>query len=141
MVLRPIAAALGVASGLGIAACGSGIPRPPGAPQPTNALVEVDYPPPPARVEMLPKQPSGDAVWINGEWLWLGRRWSWRPGMWVVSPRNAAYARRVLVRRGDGKLLFAPGSWRDSEGREVAAPDACTDGQAPPDDFDATPSR
>ncbi len=166
MGLRPIAAALGVALGVKIAACGSGIPQPPATAQPANALVEVDYPPPPARVEMVPKQPSSDAVWINGEWLWQGRRWSWRAGMWVISPKNAGYARRVLVRRGDGKLFFAPGAWRDAEGREAPAPpekiarassgavtnpegeteptgadvhpDAGADAQ---DDFDANPSR
>jgi hypothetical protein len=122
MVLRPIALALGAAVSLRIAACGSEIPQPAAAAQPTDALVEVDYPPPPARVEMVPTRPSSDAVWINGEWLWQGRRWSWRAGMWVVAPRDAAYARRVLVRRVDGRLFFAPGTWRDAQGREVPAP-------------------
>jgi hypothetical protein len=169
MVLRPIATAIAVAVGLKLAACGSSIPQPPAAAQSAGALVEVDYPPPPARVEMVPKRPSDDAVWVNGEWLWQGRRWSWRAGMWVVSPKNAAYARRVLVRRGDGKLFFAPGTWRDADGGEVPAPpervarpatgavtnsegeteptgadvhpDAGADAQAPVDDFDAAPSR
>jgi hypothetical protein len=108
--------------GTGVAACGHGIPQPPVTSQPTSALVEVDFPPPPARVEFVPERPSDDAIWVNGEWLWQGRRWSWRAGMWVVSPKNAAYARRVLVRRADGKLFFAPGVWRDVEGREVPAP-------------------
>jgi hypothetical protein len=42
--------------------------------------------------------------------------------MWVVAPERAAYAPRVLVRRGDGKLFFAPGTWRDKDGQEVPAP-------------------
>ena len=42
--------------------------------------------------------------------------------MWVAELPNARYARRVLVRRNDGKLFFAPGTWRDAEGREVPAP-------------------
>lgn len=171
MVLRPIGAACVLALGVKIAACGSGIPQPPAAAQPASALVEVDYPPPPARVEMVPKRPSNDAVWVNGEWLWQGRRWAWRPGMWVVSPKNAAYARRVVVRRGDGKLFYAPGSWRDAEGHEIPAPPekiahpssgaiTNTEGETEPtgvdvppdagsdvdaralqDDYDATPSR
>jgi hypothetical protein len=164
-----MATAVVVALGVKLAACGSRIAQPPTAAQPSSALVEVDYPPPPARVEMVPQKPSDDAVWVNGEWLWTGRRWSWRPGMWVVSPRNAAYARRVLVRRGDGKLYFAAGTWRNAEGREVPAPpekiarptsgavtnpegeteptgvdvrpDGGADAQAPMDDFDAAPSR
>jgi hypothetical protein len=169
MGLRPIASILVVALGVKLAACGSRIPQPPTTAQPSSALVEVDYPPPPARVEMVPKQPSDDAVWVNGEWLWSGRRWSWRAGMWAVSPKNAAYARRILVRRGDGKLFYAPGTWRDAEGREVPAPpeklarassgavtnpegeteptgadvhpDAGADVKPPVDDFDATPAR
>ena len=42
--------------------------------------------------------------------------------MWVVALPKARYARRVLVRRSDGKLFFAPGTWRDEAGREVSAP-------------------
>jgi hypothetical protein len=42
--------------------------------------------------------------------------------MWVAALPNAGYARRVLVRRNDGKLFFAPGTWRDAQGREVPAP-------------------
>jgi hypothetical protein len=171
MVLRPTLKAIGVALTVKFAACGTGIPQPPVTSQPTSELVEVDYPPPPARVEMVPKQPSDDAVWVMGEWLWQGRRWSWRAGMWVVSPKNAVYARRVLVRRGDGKLFYAPGSWRDTHGAAMAAPPekiarpssgavvnpegeteptganilpdagADADAHAIEDDFDATPAR
>ena len=100
-------------------ACQSSFPQPPLTTQPQSALVEVDYPPPPARVEFMEAPPSNDAVWINGEWLWSGRRWSWRRGAWVVPPTRAAYARRVLVRREDGKLFFAAGTWRDATGAEV----------------------
>jgi hypothetical protein len=42
--------------------------------------------------------------------------------MWVIPPEHAAYARRVLVRRADGKLFFAAGAWRNASGAEVAAP-------------------
>jgi len=122
MVLRRIAAVLGIAFASRLVACSSRIPQPPATAQPQSALVEVDYPPPPARVEYVPAQPSNDAVWVNGEWLWSGRRWSWRPGMWIVVPKGAAYARRVLVRREDGRLFYAPGTWRDKQGNEMPAP-------------------
>ena len=101
--------------------CGPRVPRPPLTSQPASALIEVDYPPPPARVEVLPPRP-GNAVWINGEWAWTGRRWSWKPGVWVIPPQGAAYARQVVVRRGDGKLFLAAGTWRDARGNELAAP-------------------
>jgi hypothetical protein len=123
MVLRRIAILSGIAvAAARLMACSSQIPQPPAAAQPQSALVEVAYPPPPARVEFVPSRPSDDSVWVNGEWLWAGRRWSWRPGMWVVAPPNAAYARRVLVRRSDGRLFCAPGTWRDKQGQEVTAP-------------------
>ncbi len=122
MVLRPIAALLMLGFAFRLSGCGSHLPTPRAAAQPTDALVEVAYPPPPARVEFVPEQPSDDAVWVGGEWLWSGRRWSWRPGMWVVPPEGGGYARRVLVRRNDGKLFFAGGTWRDAQGRELPAP-------------------
>jgi hypothetical protein len=123
MAFRPRLARIVIAvSAAFLANCSSRLPEPPVAAQPPNALVEVDYPPPPARVEFLPSQPASDTVWIKGEWLWSGRRWSWRPGMWVVPIQGAGYARRALVRRADGKLFFAPGTWRDRQGRELPAP-------------------
>jgi hypothetical protein len=109
--------------GCAMAACGGGLPHPPYGSQPASALVEVDYPPPPARVELVPEQPAGNAVWVNGEWLWSGRRWAWKPGGWVVTPQGAAYAKLVLVRRNDGKLFAAPGAWRNAKGDEIPAPE------------------
>src|SRR4051812_1756197 len=103
--------------------CSSRIPAPPSTGQPQSALVEVDYPPPPARVEFVPAQPRAGAVWVRGAWLWEGRRWGWKPGAWVVPPEGAAYAVPVVVRRSDGRLFFAAGTWRDARGQEIAAPD------------------
>src|SRR5260221_13496823 len=123
MAFRPIVLVVLVAASCPVLTrCGPRLPEPPPTAQPSSALIEVDYPPPPARVEFLPAQPSDGTVWVKGEWLWSGRRWAWRPGMWVVALPDARYARRVLVRRGDGKLFFAPGVWRDEEGREGPAP-------------------
>jgi hypothetical protein len=65
-------------------------------------------------------------VWLNGEWSWTGRRWGWKPGGWVVAPEGAAYAKLVIVRRNDGKLFAAPGTWRNTKGEEVSAPDPIT---------------
>jgi hypothetical protein len=116
MTLRPIFLLLLVA------ACSSRLPRPNYTEQPTSALVEVDYPPPPARVAFVPVQPRSDAVWVNGEWQWQGRRWAWKPGGWFVPPPGAAYARSVVVRRSDGKIFFAAGAWRRPGGEEVMPP-------------------
>ncbi|HMI84043.1 MAG TPA: YXWGXW repeat-containing protein [Polyangiaceae bacterium] len=106
-----------------LAACSGRVPHPPYASQPTSALVEVDYPPPPARVEFLTTRPASDAVWLNGEWSWTGRRWAWKPGGWVKVPEGGAYAKLTLARRSDGKLFSAPGTWRNAKGEEIAAPE------------------
>jgi hypothetical protein len=109
--------------GFALTACSGRVPHPPYASQPASALVEVDYPAPPARVEFVTDQPARNTVWLNGEWSWTGRRWAWKPGGWVVVPAGAAYARLTFVRRGDGKLFSAPGTWRNAEGEEVHAPE------------------
>ena len=105
-----------------LVACGSGLPHPPYVAQPTSGLERVDRPPPPARVEVLPRQPSQEAVWIDGEWLWRRGLWAWLPGRWVVAPQGASFSPWVFVRRPDGTLWYAPGTWRDEKGAPVAAP-------------------
>jgi hypothetical protein len=109
--------------GLVVVACSTRIPHPSYTAQTTDALVEVDYPPPPARVEFVPEPPDKKAVWVNGEWAWTGRRWSWKTGGWVEVPAGAAYAKWALVRRNDGKLFFASGAWKGADGGEVPAPE------------------
>lgn len=103
-------------------ACGSSLPTPAYTSHPTSALLEVPYPPPPARVENIPREPKGDVVWIDGEWTWQSRRWAWKPGRWVVPPAGARFAPWTTVRDRLGTLYFAGGTWRDKNGAEVAEP-------------------
>jgi len=109
--------------GSAFAACSTRVPHPASTAQPTSALIEVDYPPPPARVEFVPKRPSSEAVWLNGSWQWTGHRWGWKPGGWVIPPEGAKYAQLTLVRRNDGRLFAAHGTWRDADGGEVTGPE------------------
>lgn len=112
-----------VAAATTMLACGSGrLPTPSYTGQPQQALVQVPYPPPPARVEFVPEQPAGDAVWIDGEWVWQGRRYAWKPGRWVKPPGNGSFAPWAAVRDPMGALYVAEGSWRDGKGNEIAAP-------------------
>ena len=127
--LYPVAIAV---LALAFAGCGlRQLPRPRWVSQPTSALVEVPYPPPAARVEFVPKQPSDRAVWIDGEWTWNGRRWGWRAGRWVIPPTDprttplhlaAAFSPWVTVRSGDGTLYVAEGTWRDIRGIDMPEP-------------------
>jgi hypothetical protein len=89
--------------------------------QPTSALVVVPYPPPPARVEIVPPPVEG-AVWLDGEWDWQGASFAWRRGRWVKPPPGARYSPWTTVRGEDGTVYFAPGVWRDSSARPVADP-------------------
>jgi len=118
-----VAAAIAIEILILVMACGpSATPGPSYTKHPTSALIEVPYPPPPARVEAVPKQPNGDAIWIDGEWTWQTRRWAWKPGRWIKPPTNAKFAPWTQVRNPVGTLYFASGVWRDSKGEEVEEP-------------------
>lgn len=115
------------AAGLGVAflldACGGSLPEPTYSPQLTRALEEVPYPPPPARVELVPEQPrEAGAVWIDGEWEWNGKQWAWVYGRWVVPPAGATFSRWATVRRSDGALFYASGTWRANNGSDLPPP-------------------
>ena len=109
--------------------CGSSqLPHPPYVSQTTEALVEVPYPPPPARAEFVPSAPRKDATWLDGEWIWRGRRWSWVRGRWVAPPPRARYAPWTTVRNSEGALFFAPGGWRDESGKPMEPPPPLAEG-------------
>lgn len=105
-------------------ACGPLVPHPPYVGQPTEALELVDRTPPPARVEVLPLRPAPEAVWVDGQWIWHRGRWAWLLGRWVRPPPGAAYSPWVFVRASDGRLWYAPGTWRDGKGGRLEAPPA-----------------
>ncbi len=107
-----------------VVACVGRLPHPPYARQSTAALEVVGYPPPPARIEFVPLPPTGDAVWIDGEWAWQGRRWAWRIGRWVEPPRGASFSPWTVVRSDDGTTYYAAGAWRDADGGALAEPAA-----------------
>jgi hypothetical protein len=104
---------------VGLAFCGATLRTPPLGPHAENAQqVEVDYPPPAARVEHVPPDPGGECVWVDGNWEWRGRQWDWRSGNWYVPPAGCHYASARLAwidsARG-GALYFTPPNWYPSE--------------------------
>jgi hypothetical protein len=104
-------------------ACGASEPQlPPYTPQPTSALTEVPFPPPPARIEVVPSSPQSETVWIDGEWTWQMRRWAWKPGRWVKPPENARFSPWTTVRDRLGTLYFAGGTWRNASGSAIDEP-------------------
>ena len=107
---------------LGVTGCSHSVRHPPYVGQPTSALVQVDVPPPPARVELVPDAPSPGAVWVDGEWIWRRERWAWLPGRWVEVPDGVAFSPWVFLRGPDGRLWVAPGVWRTLAGTPVDPP-------------------
>jgi hypothetical protein len=76
--------------------------------------VVVPYPPPPARVDIVPKEPP-NSVWVDGQWEWQARRWVWRPGAWEIAPPHACYAPPLTNRSSDGTLWWYEGRWHSEE--------------------------
>ncbi|MDB4935878.1 MAG: hypothetical protein JWP87_2850 [Labilithrix sp.] len=105
-------------------ACGAGrLPAPAYTGQPTDALQQVDFPPPPARVEFVPPEPEESAaVWIDGEWTWQGGRYAWKPGRWLAPPTGAKFSPWTWQRDKLGDYYVAEGKWRDAQGRELPDP-------------------
>lgn len=115
--------------------CGASVPLVPSGPHPPNVVDEqrVGFPPPPARVEVLPLQRRDECAWRDGHWEWDGQGWRWSPGAWVVPPPGCYYAppESHWVRMGGSAQLFyrAPRWYPDPETNTLGRceePRACT---------------
>lgn len=113
-----------------IVACAADLPGPAVGEAPNSAFVEVPAPPPPARIEFVPPQPSSNDIWIDGEWVWQSGRWAWRSGYWLVPPPEALFSPSTLRRTKTGTLLLARGAWWDATGHEIESIRANTSAQA-----------
>lgn len=102
-------------------ACGSSLERPPSMAAPRGSFLEVPYPPPPGKVELVPEQPKGSR-WVDGEWTWEANRWRWQEGGWFEVPPGIFYSRGQTKRPGDTRLLYANPTWRDKNGAPVPPP-------------------
>lgn len=83
-----------------------------------EAPVIVPYPPPPARVEIVPPAPGKTEVWVDGQWIWRGNRWVWQAGGWQITPKNSYYAPPVTLRQQDGSLAYFEGGFRERARRQ-----------------------
>jgi len=125
MQRRMLAAGVSLSIAGILLACGAPrLPAPTYVGQPTSALQEAAYPPPPARVEFIPDLPKDKpgAVWIDGEWTWQGRRWAWKQGRWVVPPSSGRFSPWTSTRDKTGLFYVAEGKWRDAQGHELPDP-------------------
>jgi hypothetical protein len=97
-----------------------------------GAQLEVEYPPPPAKVERLPPDPGPPCVWVDGYWDWVGRRWEWAPGAWYEPPPECLYSPPALTwaQTGSGGVLYykQPRWYKTSPGDGEPARDSrCVD--------------
>ena len=76
-----------------------------------DPVLYVPYPPPPARSEELPPQPTVDAVWVDGHYRFRSNGYEWVEGGWVMPLQGGHYAPPLVVRLRDGKLVYYEGHW------------------------------
>lgn len=93
-----------------LVACGPRLPTPVEGSHQTDLPERVPYPPPRPRVEVVPPQPSEDALWVDGTWRYNGRTYVWSGGRWQRPPGE--HAPMTTVRRQNGELLFYSGVYR-----------------------------
>ena len=118
--------ATGLSLTLFFVGCSHPLAEPPSGAHQNEEPVVVPYPPPAAKVDVIPETPDGmkNAVWIDGQWMWRGRRWVWEGGQWIDLATDQVYARPLVQRRYDGQLIWFPGAFRNAtaEPRASASP-------------------
>jgi len=107
-------AVLRAAPAILFAACGGGLHVVPPGPHPITLqeYIEVEFPPPPARIEEVHEALEGqdECAWMDGHHHWQGR-WVWIPGKWVIPPDDCYYAPAVVEWSRDAKLYYTPPRW------------------------------
>jgi hypothetical protein len=127
------AAALGACGGTHLVTVPSG-------PQPAKAQpVNVDFPPPAAKIEEIPlAHHSGNrCVWRDGFWDWTGRRWEWQAGRAVLAPAGCRFAEEKLVWSSDSLSFYRPAWYPDLAQDPV--PKSCSEVACIPAAGSATP--
>ncbi len=75
----------------------------------SNVAVDLDFGPPPARVEVVPA-PRAGYIWSPGYWVWEDYRHVWVPGSWIVARPGYDWVGQRWE-RGDRGWHFQPGYW------------------------------
>lgn len=80
-----------------------------------EAEVYVPDPPPPTRVEAVPRAPGRYHVWIPGRWAWdlRANRYAWRPGVYhrLRHPTHRYWVAGAWQSTPRG-YVYVPGRWR-----------------------------
>jgi hypothetical protein len=89
--------------------------------------VNVDYPPPPAKIEEIPLSRRSDnpCVWRDGYWDWTGRRWEWQTGRAVLVPPGCLFSEAKLEWTTDSLTFYRPAWYPDPT--QSPAPKSCAE--------------
>lgn len=92
-------------------------------PHPSDAEghVRVAYPPPPARIEVIPLRRRDACLWLDGYWDARGNEWQWVKGTWVQAAPRCYYARpstRFESTPAGTALVYQPGAWYLKKGND-----------------------
>jgi hypothetical protein len=113
---------------LAVACGGPRLVTVPTGPQPAAAVpIQVDYPPPPAKVEeiRIAQGSNGPCVWRDGFWDWTGGRWLWQDGRAVLPAAGCVFAQGKLLWTTDSLSFYRPAWYPDPAQRP--APKTCTE--------------
>jgi len=96
------------------------VSRPKGTPPPTDpkpkrvwtSSIIVEKAPPAPKLELVPKSPGHDFIWIRGHWSWKTGAWTWEEGYWSQRPGpDIQWMDGEWARHGKG-WIWIPGHWR-----------------------------
>jgi len=76
-----------------------------------QAGVIVKIKPPAVKVEVRPKMPYKNGVWVTGRWHWNGRKHVWVKGNWVKPRAKHTWVKGHWVKRKDG-YVWVKGHWK-----------------------------
>ncbi len=116
-----------------IAGCASTTPTVKTTPQPPSvAGVPVPFPPPPARVEVIPLRQRDSCKWRDGYWEFRAGEWQWSKGVWLNPAADgcayAAPATRFESTPAGTALVYRASAWFDVEtGASCVTPAECTE--------------
>lgn len=99
--------------------CGSTLQLPARSGHTPEEFIEVPFPPPAARSDVVPQRLHPDSLWIDGEWHWQGAHWRWRRGAWVRPPAGATLARSETKWAG-ARVLHAASVFHLASGESLA---------------------
>jgi hypothetical protein len=72
-----------------------------------NELVQI----PKVEEEIVTPMPSGEVVWVPGNWERRGDQWVWTKGRWERPPRKEAHWRKGQWAWEQGEWHWVPGHW------------------------------